>query len=148
MMSTRENLLMGLLLPSVAASVILTATANNKASLFGRAAGISSFYAAWALFNKFTTKPYEKGHFAFLTCLSGCVIVESMPALGRGLASSGAAAAFLAFVIAGQRVLGWPASKVAHVSKKTLVWARVMQVYFVCSFGSWGYLCYRLATQE
>ena len=147
-MSTRENILMGLLLPSVAASVALAATAQDKKTLFVRAGSISGFYAAWALFNKFTTKPYEKGHFAFLTCLSGCVIVESMPALGRGLASSGAAAAFIAFVIAGQRVLGWPASKLAHVSKKTLMWARVMQIYFVCSLGSWGYICYRLVTQE
>jgi len=144
-MSALENFLTLLMPVSVGASLYLVTTATGTVSLVQAVLGISLFYGLWALLNLFTTKPYEKGHFAFFTCALGCggALRDAGHFTGY-LAVIGAAGCLAAFMIAGKRVLGWPASKTAHVSKKTLYWVYVMQAYFLASFALWGLVTYKL----
>jgi len=142
-MSAQENVLTALMPSSVAATIYLVFTARSDGDLLGRIAGIAAFYSAWAILNLVTTKPYEKGHYALIPCCVGCLLADSWR-YGKVLALIGAAGTLLAFMIAGKRVLMWPASKTAHVSTKPLYWVYVLQVYFLASLFSWSLITYKL----
>ena len=103
------------------------------------------FAGGQALLNRLTIKPYERGYYPLSLCLVGCLVRGSY---GNYVALAGAAGTWVAFVVASKRVLGWPPSKSAYLAKKTLVWAHVLRLYFLASLGSWGYICYRLATSS
>jgi len=142
-MSAVENALTALMPLSVAATIYMVLTAPSDSNLLSRIAGVAAFYSLWAIFNLLTTKPYERGHYALIPCCVGCLLADSWR-YGSVLALAGGAGTLLAFVIAGQRVLLWSASKTAHVSKKPLYWVYVLQVYFLASLFSWGLITYKL----
>ena len=141
-MSAFNNGLMLLMPVSVSASVWLVSGADNRDALCHSMASVAAFYTAWALLNKFTTKPYEKGHIPLSMLLVGCLVDGKYTSY---LAVLGSAGTWIAFAVAAQRVFGWPASKLAYVSKKTLTWAHVLRFYFAASLCSWAYFTYRLA---
>ena len=147
-MVIHENILMGLMPLSLIGSVYLIMSANTAAAVYKACSLVSGFYLAWALLNKFTTKPYEKGHIPLGLCFGGCAWVQAhlgSDQIGGCLAILGAAGTWLAFAIAGfTRVFVWPASKTAYVSKKTLLWAHTLRLYFATSLCSWAYFTYRL----
>lgn len=144
-MQAHENVLMALMPISVITSLGLVYTAEGSGELYRVMSLISGFYTCWALLNKFTTKPYEKGHIPLGICLAGCLLESQMQYAGY-LAAVGAAGTWAAFAIAGfGRVLAWPPSKTAYVSKKTLMWAHVLRLYFAASLVSWAYFTIRLA---
>ena len=142
-MSASETALMMLTIVSASISLYLVGTAADADSLIKTVIGMTVFYGAWALLNLFTTKPYEKGHFAFFTCTFGCASLGKFEA-AKYFAVVGSAAVVLAFLIAGKRIFGWPATKTAYVSKKPLYWVYVIQVYFAMSLVLWGLVTYKL----
>jgi hypothetical protein len=150
-MQAHENVLMALMPISVVASQYLVMTAKGNGELYSAVSLVSGFYMSWALLNKFTTKPYEKGHIPLGICLAGCLL-KSQEGLtsflhdrSGYLAVLGAAGTWLAFAIAGfQLVFPWPVSKTAYVSKKTLLWAHILRLYFAASLCMWAYFTFRL----
>lgn len=142
-MSVYANTLMALMPVSVVTSAGAILTADSH-TLTDRMSGVALFYLTWALLNKFTTKPYEKGHFPLGILLAGCMIKGKY---GGYLAVVGSFGTWIAFAVASTRVFSWPASKTAYVSKKTLVWARVLQAYFAASLCTWAYFTFRIAQQ-
>ena len=147
-MALHENVLMTLMPVSLVASIYVVTTADDVAALYESCGLVAGFYLAWALLNKFTTKPYEKGHIPLGLCFGGCAWIQTNMGpshYGAYLAIVGAAGTWLAFAIAGfTRVFPWPASKTAYVSKKTLLWAHTLRLYFAVSLCSWAYFTYRL----
>ena len=142
-MGVGENLLCALTIVSASVSLYLVTTEKDNDRLVRTVGTMSIFYGLWAVKNLLTTKPYEKGHYAFFTCAAGCYGLRKVEA-AKYLAVLGAVGVLAAFVIAGKRVLLWPASKTAYVSKKPLYWAYVMQVYFAQSLLLWGLVSYKL----
>ena len=147
-MALHENVLMTLMPVSLVASIYVVTTADDVAALYKSCGLVAGFYLAWALLNKFTTKPYEKGHIPLGLCFGGCC--GSKPTWVQAITvptsqSWVLPALELAFAIAGfTRVFPWPASKTAYVSKKTLLWAHTLRLYFAVSLCSWAYFTYRL----
>ena len=142
-MSAFENALTALMPTSAATTLYAVITAKTDSDLLDRIAFIAAFYSIWAIFNLLTTKPYEKGQYTLIPCCVGCLLADSWH-YGKLLALVGGAGTLLAFMIAGKRVLSWPASKTAHVSNKPLYWVYVLQAYFLASLASWSLITYRL----
>ena len=144
-MRAHETVLMALMPISVATSLALVVMAEGKDDLYHAMSLVAGFYTGWALLNKFTTKPYEKGHIPLGCCQAGCLLRSHFPHAAY-FAVLGAAGTWAAFAIAGfQRVFRWPPSKTAYVSKKTLLWAHILRLYFAASLLAWAYYTVRLA---
>ena len=58
---------------------------------------------------------------------------------GRIIAFVGGIFVFGAYALAATRVLSWPPAKLAHVSKKTVVWARIMRLYYMSALLYWPF---------
>ena len=72
----------------------------------------------------------------FFFAAGGCFIgFETVQ--GRLMAILGVLGIEGAFAVASTRVLVWPPTKLAYVAKKTLMWAKLMRVYFVSSLAFW-----------
>lgn len=147
-MTLLENFLTVLMPLSVAISIFLVATSSAPA-LYNRVAAVAFFYCSWAVYNWLTTKPQEKGHYPLFTCMIGCFVGNSsrkdIAIVCKCIAILGAATTWLFFAGVGYRgALTFPASKLAHVNKKTLYWAWVLKAYFVGSLFSWALIVYRL----
>ena len=94
------------------------------------------FHALWAVKNRFFSNPMERGYYPFAMAAAGtCVGWDS--ALGLGMSLLGALGVFGAFVVGSMRVISWPASKLAHVAKKTRTWANVMKAFYASSLIFW-----------
>ena len=137
-----ENVLMALMPTSIATSIYLVVVASTTENLHRSVAAISAFYCSWAIFNFLTTKPQEKGQYPLLLCCVGCLLGGR---IGRYMAITGSLGTCLAFAFVGQKIASWPASKLAYMSRKTLTWAHIMQLYVATSFGAWAFFTYRLA---
>lgn len=142
-LSATETLFMALMPASQAVAIhALHAVWSGERELLPVVTAMSTFYALWAIKNRLTTIKAEKGHYPLIMTLIGCVYAQRGG--GASLALLGALGVLLAFLLAATRVLRWPASKLAYVSKKTLGWAMVMKLYYVSSIASWGAVAYML----
>ena len=142
-LSPTEVLLTALMPASqVAAIMLLWQVRSGTQDVRQVAGGLAAFYALWAVKNRLTTQPHERGHFALGLTAVGCHY-----ALGGGshaAAFFGAVMTWATFAFAATKVLTWPAHKLAHVMKKTALWARVLQLYYVSSLATWAAAAYFL----
>ena len=98
----------------------------------------SLFYALWALKKVVVDGDrIERGHFTMGLTFVGSAFIGLESRAGRVVTMAGLFTVLASFVIAGMKVLQWPASKLAHVVKKTLLWAYIIKAYFISSLAFW-----------
>ena len=115
---------------------------QGRRDLLQTAAALSIFYGLWAVKNRLTTIKAERGYSPMFMTALGCIYAQQNG--NKHLAMGGAMMVILTFLIASTKVLGWPASKLAHVSKKTKAWAYVTKAYYASSIASWSVIAYLL----
>jgi len=90
----------------------------------------SSFYAAWAVRNYLSGNTRERGMVTFGTLAAGAALCNhGHPLWGARVAVLGSALVGGSCALVLQRVALWPSAKLAHVSRKTDVWARVYKAH-------------------
>ena len=94
------------------------------------------FHALWALKNRYAGNMLEKGHLTF-----GAVALASLMGLDRVeafyFALAGAAMVWVSFFFVAANVTPWPATKLAHVMRKTVMWARIYKAYMLANTAFW-----------
>merc|ERR1712008_368553 len=104
--------------------------------------GLGLFFAFWAVRNYiFANQSAERGMFTFGIVVVGGALRQAHALTGTIIAIVGALAIIgsLAYVLS--MISTWPASKLAHVQKKSLTWAYIFKLYAAISLITWlGYL--------
>lgn len=103
---------------------------------------VALFYGSWATIKRVYGDKNERGHVsmgALLVCLT-----TRNPAL----AALGCLGVIVNFSLVVPIVIGWPASKLAYVVKKTKLWAYVIKSYFASSLLFWSTAAYCLLRRE
>ena len=104
-----------------------------------RLVGVQGFYCLWGLMN------WAKGDRAGSTVFTHGFLCVACGFEHSLLATLSAVAVWLNFAVAAPAVLCWPAARLARVAKKTVVWGRVMKVYFVTNLLLWALTSFLLA---
>ena len=99
---------------------------GDVAALLSMYRYVAAFYVAWALRNKLLAgNAKEQGHLTYGTVLAGALA-------GRAVfAGSGCVAVALSIVLVLSTIGSWPIGKLAHVMKKTYLWALIFKSYLV-----------------
>eukprot|EP00462_Mataza_sp_D1_P028307 CAMPEP_0175176622 /NCGR_PEP_ID=MMETSP0087-20121206/33902_1 /TAXON_ID=136419 /ORGANISM="Unknown Unknown, Strain D1" /LENGTH=142 /DNA_ID=CAMNT_0016468447 /DNA_START=82 /DNA_END=510 /DNA_ORIENTATION=+ len=139
-MSTEETFKMALMPISMGTSIVLVYLASSGTfDLLNVVSGIASFYCAWALYNFWSGRSVEKGQYSHGFVAISCFITQPKMAL------VGSVLVFINFLVpALMAVLPWPASKLAHVRSKTLLWAYILKAYYVAALLMWAFITYLL----
>jgi len=102
---------------------------------------LALFHTLWAVRNFVTDRPQERGMITYGCVAGGCFLKREM------LAIIGAVLVWASFLFVFSKVGSWPLGKLAHVSKKTLLWAKVYSFYLYSNLIIWlaigGLLVYR-----
>ncbi|GMI03335.1 hypothetical protein TrRE_jg11619 [Triparma retinervis] len=140
-MSLQENFLMSLMLVSQAGQwggMLYTLTATDASIVYPLAAS-GWFFAAWAVYNRFTTIPQERAYYTFPLHSIPLLLHPSHPTLSTGLSVffcllqlANYAVPALAFV------LKLPSAVLAKKRKKTLLWAQVLKTNMISAMVFWS----------
>jgi hypothetical protein len=122
---------------------LLVSSAGDPQRLLLSVKHLCVFHWAWAIKNVMGNFPQERAHGAFGISLLGFWL-GSGSSVGQGCICAGLSGVVFAYAYASQLALRWPVSKIAHVRKKTLLWAHVMRWYYVSYAIFWGVAIYLL----
>jgi hypothetical protein len=131
-LTPKESFLMWLMPASQLASWGALAAASRD-TLLPTLQAIGLFYAAWALRNRLTGNKKEKGQYTYGTVVAGA-------ALGSHILAGAGVIAVADSILLVLWIMGpWPLGKVAHVMKKTLLWALLFKLYLISMATQMGY---------